>query len=268
MTGDDRSSWPIVVGGCYRTGTSLVRRLLDAHSRIHCAPEIPFFRDFYGEYRDDPYAHLRFARNARSLLPEPELLELLGGAFVAVHKRAAEAAGKPRWADKAPENAVHLDSWEAVLGSRWLFVHVVRNPLDTLASMTAHPFPLTLPADLEGRIAVYSRMTEAGLERCERAPDVARTVVYEELTADPEGQIGALMDWLGEAPEAGQLEFNAQAHQAGLEDPKVAATTEVHRESVGTWRDGLAPAEAERVWAATRELWQRVDPPLAQVDPP
>ncbi len=35
----ERSKWPIVVGGCLRSGTSLVRRLLDSHTRIHCGPE-------------------------------------------------------------------------------------------------------------------------------------------------------------------------------------------------------------------------------------
>jgi Sulfotransferase family len=47
-------SRPIVVGGCYRSGTSLVRRLLDSHPRIHCGPEVKLFRD-YAE------AGLRFA---------------------------------------------------------------------------------------------------------------------------------------------------------------------------------------------------------------
>src|SRR6266700_7471909 len=98
-----RSSWPIVVGGCHRSGTSLVRRLLDSHSRIHCGPEVKFFRDFYGDYFDDPLDHLRFTRSARSLLGEDELLEVVGRAFVLLHERAAHRAGKQRWADKVPE---------------------------------------------------------------------------------------------------------------------------------------------------------------------
>ena len=33
------SALPIIVGGCFRSGTSLVRRLLNAHSRIFCGPD-------------------------------------------------------------------------------------------------------------------------------------------------------------------------------------------------------------------------------------
>lgn len=258
-----RSNWPIVVGGCYRSGTSLVRRLLDAHPRIHCGPEVPFFRDFYGDYRDDRYAHLRYPAAARSILGEGELLEVLGGAFVRVHERAAAAVGKRRWADKAPENALHLAGWDALLGERWLYVHVARNPLDTLASMVAHPFPLTLPADLEGRIELYLRMTRAGLERCERSPERARPVVYEELVEAPERRLGELMAWLGEEAAPEQLDLGAGGHQPGLEDPKAAAADRVHGDGVGAWAEALAPADAERVRAATAELWGRLDPGLA-----
>lgn len=48
-----RSESPVVGGGCHRSGTSLVRRLLDAHPPIHCRPAVPFFRDFYGNYLGD-----------------------------------------------------------------------------------------------------------------------------------------------------------------------------------------------------------------------
>ena len=111
---------PIIVGGCHRSGTSLVRRLLNAHSAIHCGPEVKFFRDFFGDYPDDTLKPFRFLATARSILPEDELLEIAGAAFVAIHERAARRAGKRRWADKAPENVLHLAEWRRILGDDWL----------------------------------------------------------------------------------------------------------------------------------------------------
>jgi hypothetical protein len=216
----DRADWPIVVGGCHRTGTSLVRRLLDAHSRIHCGPEVPFFREFYGDYRDDPLAHLRFATAARSVLPENDLLDLLGHAFIEIHMQAARRQGKARWADKAPENVLYLSGWARLLGEDWLFVHVVRSPLDTIASMKERPFPLTLPPDLGGRVALYRRCAEAGLEFGATNADRCRFVVYEELVAEPERVVAELMAWLGETFERAQLGFNDVPHQEGLEATK------------------------------------------------
>jgi hypothetical protein len=257
---EQRSGWPIVVGGCHRSGTSVLRRILDAHSRIHCGPEVKFFRDFYGDYFDDELAPYRFPRTARAILPEDELLDVLGQAFVSVHERAAALAGKPRWADKAPENVLYAEQWQRLLGDAWLLVHVVRNPLDTLGSIDGAGMPLTFPAGLDARIEFYRRYTEAGLDFETRRPERYRRVVYEELVADPESVLGGLMAWLGEALEPLQLSFNDVPHQAGLEDPAVAETTGVHGEVVGSWRARLTAEEAEAVWAATADLWERVDP--------
>jgi hypothetical protein len=255
-----RNEWPIVVGGCHRSGTSLVRRILDAHSRIHCGPEVKFFRDFYGDYFDDPLGPYRFPATARSLLPEDDLLDVLGRAFVTVHEEAARRAGKPRWADKAPENVLYLDQWYRLLGDEWLLVHAVRNPLDTLASMDEVGFPLTFPADLGGRVAFYRRYMEAGLDFGARFPDRYVRVVYEELVASPEAVLGSLMTSVGEEPERVQLAFDSTAHEAGLEDPKIAGTTGIHRESVDRWRSHLTAEEVEAIWRATADLWELIDP--------
>ena len=254
----DRRTWPIVVGGCHRSGTSVVRRILDAHPRIHCAPEVTFFRDFYGDYGEDPLAHLRFARTVRDLVPEGEALDVLGRAFVELHERAAQRAGKARWADKAPENVLYTAEWDLLLDGCVLHVHIVRNPLDTVASMHGR-FPLTLPEGLERRIEMYRTYTEAGLAFGHAHPERYTRVVYENLCAEPAIVVRRLMEWLGEELDPIQLTFNALPHQEGLEDPEVAETDRVHAESVGRWRSVLSEEEAALVWERTRDLWREID---------
>ena len=251
---------PIVVGGCHRSGTSLVRRLLDAHPRIHCGPEVKLMLELHEELVDpDPLAHLRFIGSARSLLPDEELLATLGAALVEIHERAARNAGKRRWADKAPENIVHLDSWRRLpIGDEWVVLHVLRNPLDTIASMQETPFPLTVPSGLEARIDHYLRYTEAGAEFGREEPGRYVRLFYEDLVGDPERSVAELMERLGEEPSPAQLDFNRAAHQTGLEDPKVAATTAVLSAGVGRWRGVLAPRDAERVLARTASLCTRI----------
>ncbi len=102
--------------------------------------------------------------SARPMLPESDLLEVLGRAFVALHERAAAYAGKSRWAGKNPENALRLARWQRLFGDNWLFVHAVRNPLDTLASIKEVKFAGAIPAELSARIAFYQRYTQAGLD--------------------------------------------------------------------------------------------------------
>ena len=255
-----RRLWPIIIGGCHRSGTSLLRRILNAHSHIHCGPEVKFFRDFYGDYPSDGRWELGFMATARSLVPEDDLLELFGRTFVALHERAATRAGKLRWADKAPENILYLSQWQRLLGDDWRFIHVVRNPLDTLASIKEARFPRTIPGDLDGRIAFYDRYTRAGLAFAAAHPRQCHRLQYERLVLSPEGTLQGLMEWLGETFEPGQLAFNESPQQRGLEDPKVARSSHVHSESVGRWRTVLTPEEARTIRHNTRELWSALNP--------
>jgi hypothetical protein len=256
----NRDGRPIVVGGCYRSGTSLVRRVLDAHPRIHCGPEVKFFRDFYGDYIgvEDPIERLRFMVTARSLLSEGEVLRILGAAFVEMHERAAGEAGKARWADKVPENMAFLEQWQELLGDNWLLLHVVRNPLDTLASIKEWEFPRSIPVSLEDRIALYVRYAEAGLDFAAANPGRYVRLFYEDLVARPEPTVRELMSRLGEELDPAQLEPNAAPHQPGLEDPKAGKAAAIHTDSVGGWRRMLTATEAERISTATTDVWLRL----------
>ena len=254
-----RRDWPVIVGGCHRSGTSLLRRLLNAHSRIHCGPEVKFFRDLYGDYPADPLTHLRFFTTARTMASESDLLDVMGGAFIALHERAAASAGKVRWADKTPENVLYLADWQRLLDDRWLFVHVVRNPLDTLASIKQVRFPLTIPPDLEARIAFYRQYTQAGAAFGVRHPGRCYRVAYEDLVLSPESTLGSLMQWLGEALEPSQFTFNDVRQQPGLEDPNVASTAGIHSASVDRWASVLTPEEVSTIRAATGELWDALN---------
>jgi hypothetical protein len=251
---------PIIVGGCYRSGTSLVRRILDSHPRIHCGPEVKLFRDFYADYLgvEDPIAHLRFMTTARSLLPAPEVLEVLGGALVEMHERAARRAGKPRWADKVPENVVFLDDWQRILGDDWLFLHVVRNPLDTLASIEESEFPRSIPSDLDQRIELYVSYAEAGLRFAAEHPDRYLRIRYEDLVESPEPRVRELMAGLGEGFHVGQLAINASPHQCGLEDPKAVRASEIYRDGIGRWREILSDEAVETIRARADGIWLRL----------
>jgi hypothetical protein len=229
---------------------------------------VKFLRDFFDEYLEDPLRHLRYFQSARTLIDESRLFEITGRSFVELHELAAQQAGKPRWADKNPENVIFTEAWRRLLGDRWLFIHVVRNPLDTLASIAEARFPRSIPAPLAERIELYRQYTIPGLRFADEHRERCHRLVYEQLAANPERVVSDLMEWLGEQPETGQLAFNALAHQQGLEDPKIARTRTVHADSVDRWRPALSDAEARQVWAATADLWGRIDPEHRHVTPP
>lgn len=256
------NKWPIIVGGCHRSGTSLLRRILNANDSIYAGPEVKFFRDFYQDYNDDPYVHVRFFNTARSILPEKELFSKMGRAYIEIQGRAAELNSKARWADKTPENVLYLNEWSELLGEEWLFVHVVRNPLDTLSSIKEARFDRSIPIGLDERLAFYSRYLNAGLDFQEQHPDRYYRVMYEELVTDTEKTLTSLMSWLGEEFQRKQLKFNDQLQGDGIEDPKVNQKQTISTDSVGSWRKRLNYFEKRKIIRNTKELWLRVDPEL------
>jgi hypothetical protein len=240
---------PIIVGGFYRSGTTLVRRLLDSHSNIHCSPEIKFFRDLDQDYANDPLGHVRFFATLPSMgLVREEILAVFGPAFVAAHEYAATKVGKSRWADKNPENVMHLDDWQAILPQGFFFVHVVRNPFDALASLKSIGFEKTLPRSFEAKASLLKSFRDAGERYVALNPKTSTTICYEALVRSPEETVTDLFLKLGELPELAVLNtFHQPERGRGIEDPKINKTNSVHSKSIGRGKKELNLREIEIV---------------------
>ena len=67
---------------------TLLRRLLNNHSRIYCGSEIKFFEDFFNNYAiKDDLKNIRFFNTARNILPEDQLILLFGNSFTRLHEQ-------------------------------------------------------------------------------------------------------------------------------------------------------------------------------------
>lgn len=250
---NQKSEYPLIIGGFYRTGTTLLRRLLDAHSNIHCGPEVKFFKDFHGDYLKDGLKHVRFFKTIKSLgLKRDELLKIFGKAFIETHELAARKLKKKRWADKTPENVLYLDEWASLLNDKFFFVHVVRNPLDVLASLNERGFEKTVPKEFEKKVELHKIFLKRGLDFSKKHSDISLTIRYEDLVKDPEKCLTALMMSIGENFEPSVLKnFNNAKRQSGIEDPKVKLRKDIHTESIDRWKREL---DENQIKLATLEL--------------
>lgn len=235
--------WPIIIGGCFRSGTTLLRRLLDSHSRIFCGPEVKFFREFHNDYLFDDLAQFRFFSTVRSLgLSDDELLGIFGKSYIESLDLACRKAGKKRWAEKTPENALHLNTWKRMLNGRFYFILIVRHPLDTLASLMENPFPRIIAKGFEAKVDIYSKYVGHGLAFINANPELCQVIRYEDLVQEPENTLSGLLSEFGESFESGMLlAFRSEERLSGVEDPKIHDERKIHTESIGRYIRDLQP---------------------------
>ena len=132
---DDLCNDPaIFIGGCGRSGTTLLREMINRHPAIACGPETAFLCDIINprrvatEWSLKPREVEQMARSAPSLVAFCER-------FFRAH---AEREQKPRWADKTPRNVRALPKILSAFPYA-KFVHCVRDGRDVACSLRNHP---------------------------------------------------------------------------------------------------------------------------------
>jgi hypothetical protein len=240
MTTSTRS--PIFVVGCQRSGTTLLRLILDSHPAISCGPETLFLVEFAerltGERHWQHLAHFGF--------PKEYWQRRVAELFDAVQQDYAQRRGKTRWADKTPRYAVHLDQIDALFPTCQV-VHVIRDGRDVVASHRDRWGYLSALKAIR-KWPWYVRAARAAGARL-AAQDRYYEVRYEELVADPEATLRKLLGFLGEPWDDAVLKHDRRPHDvqgryAAFSTSRRAAAGEqaaIYRSRVGAGRRELDP---------------------------
>lgn len=185
---------PVFVLTSVRSGSTLLRLLLDSHSEI-CAPHEMHLR----RLRVQVERTVAEMAVEAAELSQPELEHLLWDRLL---DRELRRSGKRLIVEKTPSNA-HI--WKR-LSRAWpqaRFVFLLRHPA-AIADSWQRAHPKQDEATVDAAVLPYMRSIEAA-----RAVLPGHTVRYEELTADPAGVLQGLCDFLGVGFEAGMLHYGA-----------------------------------------------------------
>jgi Sulfotransferase family len=200
--GDRLIEAPVFVICTLRSGSTLLRVLLDSHSQIRSPHEL----------------HLRYVSvNFDQKWSERSMKELgldaRGAQYLLWDRllhRELTASGKSIIADKTPNNVFIVDRLrEAWPDARFIFL--LRHPGSIARSRQAYKG--------EGADELIVKYVEA-LEDARQTYD-GHTVRYEDLTADPERELRAICSFLGIDYEPGMLDYGQYDHgryKSGLGD--------------------------------------------------
>jgi len=233
------STAPIFVVGCQRSGTTILRLILDSHSRISCGPETRFLEDMERIVTSD------WGRLSRYGFSQEEWLSRIAGFFGGIQADYTHERGKERWADKSPRYAMKLEFIMQLFPDAQV-VHVIRDGRDVAVShRKKFGYWSCVKSSVKWpRYIANARAAGRGL------PDSQyHELRYEELIADQDATVRRLMDFLGEEYEPSMLDYEKHTHdvpdhyheQARSRRESAGTSAAVYTSRVGTYRSELDP---------------------------
>jgi len=265
-------STPFFIIGSGRSGTTMLRLMLNRHSCLRVPRESWFIMPLLdqvptGKVLSDQEralaeqiigSHARWKDwessddALRSAVEEAQGKDL-AGLIDLVFRRCAGMHGQRRWGDKTPKYSMYAARM-ADLFPEGLFIHMIRDARDVYLSMKlANWFEGSLR-----RICNYwNGTTGPALELRTICPERYLEFHYEQLIADPEGQLRRLCRFLGEEFEPDMLNFyeNAGSEIAPWEKSLHSKTQRPPKAmDAGRWARELSAWEILCVEAQSREL--------------
>lgn len=229
--GNDDPS-PVFIIGQPRTGTTLVERIVTAHSAAHSAGELQQFGNcirrltrYDSQERFSPELFTR----AQEIDPR-----LLGDQYLL---RTTRLRGElPRFVDKLPYNYLFLPHILAALPGAKI-IHLVRDPRDVCFSVFKQLFADAYPHSysLEEMARHFVRYHRLMASWRERFPGRFLDVRYEDVVSDLEGNARRLLDYLELPWEQACVEFHKQDTAVSTASA-VQVREPAHSRSVGRWR--------------------------------
>lgn len=244
---------PIFIVGTMRSGSTLLRLVLDSHEHIAIGDETGFMRAATG-IKDVPDFHSGAGWYRRFGLTEADIDERIRRFYTDVFSGYAAGQGKRRWGEKTPFHAMYMREM-ATMFPDCVFVGMVRHPGAVAVSK------MRRTSTLEHSIANWVRVNTQ-LVRMSRTPagqGRLAVVRYEDLVARTEPTLRQLMAFLGEPWSPGLLEHHRVQRDKGA--PRIADGGTRTREPIDPtrtdeWHTRIAPAQLRRVAEATASLRQ------------
>ena len=194
---------PIFVVGVPRSGTTLLRAMLNAHRRIYLTHEASFYLKSFFQKRVagapwlESYIHsyafswLRLSsREIREQFREPIPRERLPDVYRAIMRTKAGQHAKPRYGDKTPMHVSCLARiFEDFPDAR--IIHIVRDPRATIASLMRMPWS-------SGSYLLCNEFYKGLLRNAQPFEDRIHQLRLEDLIERPRTEMETLLDFVDE----------------------------------------------------------------------
>ena len=228
------SERPVIIGGCGRSGTTLLLAVLSCHPNLACVPyeTMALCPDaFHGlDYNPNPDLDMPFETW--------KIIEYL-------LKKEAPKTGT-RWCEKTPRNVLYFQQILDYFGEGARLIHIVRDGRAVITSR--HPL-------VEDRFWVPAArwIQDVSAGRQMEGHSQVFTVRYEDLLCDYEPVLRKICDFIGEDfhpnflryPQSAQIRESGAWHEAGRK---------ISTRSIGRWKKAGYIETALKLMADSRAV--------------
>lgn len=196
---------PIFIIGSPRSGTTMLRSIIDAHPNICCPPwETGLFVNFANFI---PVKYGAPAKKESNYCPieKEALLSWMHLSALELMNKLTGGSDKKRWGEKTPAHVFHTDLILEVF-PKAKFVHIIRNGRDVVKSLLNVHWG---PKEITWSTSRWRDSVKAGLQAREKwGSEVVYEIRYETLISQTEECVASLCDFLGEVYSEDMLNFH------------------------------------------------------------
>ena len=246
---DDGQPEYLFIGGAGRSGTTLLRAMLHAHSNIHVGPERKLVRTICGLRRE-------WSANEETLNAAGVSQEVLDNATRAFISTLMEATGNgaPRIGEKTPPNLLYMETLGRLYPEA-KFIHVIRDGRAVSASLLKQNWmdmrtgkPVDYCTDLRKAAHYWSSMVQEIRSQAASVPGRYLEVRYEKLVTHPREVMMQILAFLEEPWDEAVLSHEkAAVVLPDTESSSDAVSKPVNANAVDRWKSELADEDVAAI---------------------
>lgn len=244
---------PIFVGGAGRSGTTLLRVILDSHPNIACGPELkvtPILAELWHGFQTTHQPSLK-----EYFLNHADINQIFEQIILALVEKYRIEAGKKRIAEKSPNNVFFFQHLSHIFPKSPL-IHVIRDGRDVVCSLltmnwinpqTGQPIDYTRNARKAAEYWVGA--VQAG-RKASKVPSISPKYMelrYEDVVSDPAPTLKKLFSFINESWDPIVLKFYEQDRNLAGESSAEQVSKPLYTKALGRWEKDLTDEDKQVV---------------------
>lgn len=274
---------PIFLVGCGRSGTTLLKELLNQSNELHILKESAFIpilylkKNKYGDFTEETqrsefiFDLKSTSRTSKEVafeifsLTEEKALSLLeknaplkySEAISTLFSHVAKANGKEVWGDKTPLYVNHINLLHTLFPKAKI-IHLIRDPRDVASSIRKAGWSSTI----REAAFIWKRNVSNGLEGRKLNSEAYYEISYEKLILNTDTELKKLFEWLNFKYSKNILDqyiksyINIEETYSDLH-PLIGKPIDTKR--AGNWKKKLTPQEIAEVQSINKDLINRLN---------